>query len=130
MERNYDLMLHTSNAPCLHARLQLAQAFASTTHVCFLWLLPRLEKFAGEPATLFLHGKNCVHIKASFGKSFCLDSVLLVFTCLLVFGKKSKAPSQHGHDFPHVLVLPAWTGFACSGEKLCKFYIETTIFSQ
>jgi hypothetical protein len=116
MERNYDLMLHTSNAPLLMC------VFFGCCHV---W-----KEFAGEPATLFLHGKNCVHIKASFGKSFCLDSVLLVFTCLLVFGKKSKAPSQHGHDFPHVLVLPAWTGFACSGEKLCKFYIETTIFSQ
>jgi hypothetical protein len=43
-ERNSELMLHTSNAPRLHARLQLAQAFASTTHVCFLWLLPRLER--------------------------------------------------------------------------------------
>jgi hypothetical protein len=79
-ERNSELMLHTSNTPRLHARLQLAQAFVSTTHVCFLWLLPRLERTMHDKTIRCSNGlvfglkKTCVSV-ASFRKEFAAQSM-------------------------------------------------------
>jgi len=64
------LMLHTSNAPCLHARLQLAQAFASTTHVCFLWLLPRLERIWWRTCYSLFAWKELCAYKGQLWKEF------------------------------------------------------------
>jgi len=128
-ERNFELMLPTSNAPCLHARLQLAQAFASTNHVCFLWLLPRLERICWRTCYSLFAWKELCAYKGQLWKEFLSwfgTSCLHVFAGLWKEIESSKSAWARFSTRPSAASMDR---LCLSGEKLCRFYIETTIFS-